>query len=129
MTTVNRKTVVWVGRILSGLSSLLFVMSGAMKLSHNPNVVEQFVGKFGFHESSMTGIGVTELGCVALYVFPKTSVLGAILLTAYLGGAVVTHLRVGDSVVVPIVLGVVVWLGLYLRETRLHALAPLRKNA
>lgn len=123
-----KKSTLWVGRVLSTLSGLLFGFGAAMKLAHAPEVVETFVGKFGFRESTLTPIGILEIACTLLYVIPRTAVFGAVLLTAYLGGAVVTHLRVGDPFFVPILVGVMVWVGLYLREPRLHPLAPLRKD-
>jgi hypothetical protein len=71
---------------------------------------------------------VLELFCAAVYVVPRTAVLGAVLLTGYLGGAVATHVRVGDAFIVPLLLGVLVWAGLYLRDERVRALLPLRKS-
>jgi hypothetical protein len=106
----------------------MLTMSGAMKLSHAPAVVQPFSEKFGFSEGTLTPIGILELACVVLYVIPRTAVLGAILVASYLGGATVTHVRVGDaSAVTPVLLGVFAWLGLYLREPRLRALLPLRQ--
>jgi len=101
------------------------IMSGAMKLSHNPKVVDVFVHKFGYSEDSLLTIGLLELACVLVYVVPRTTLLGALLVTAYLGGAVATHVRVGDAFVIPVVLGVLVWVGLYLRDPRIRALARL----
>jgi len=72
-------------------------------------------------------LGILELACTIIYAIPRTAVLGAILLTGYLGGAILTHLRIGDPFWNPIIPGVLVWLGLYLRDPRLRALAPLRK--
>ena len=97
-----------------------------MKLSHGPAAVAKFTTKLGYQESSLTGIALLELACTALYVIPQTAFLGALLLTGYLGGAIATHVRIGEPFGVPFVLGVLVWLGLYLRESRLKALAPLR---
>jgi hypothetical protein len=74
-------------------------------------------------------LAILELTCVIVYLVPPTSVLGAVLLTGYLGGAICTHWRVGDMFVVHIVLGLVIWLGIYLREPRLKALLPLRTRA
>ncbi len=122
----SKKWVLWVGRILTALPVLMLVMSASMKLSHSPQVVETFVGKFGYLESSLFGIALTELTCVALYLIPRTAVLGAILLTGYLGGAVATHVRVGDAFVAPLLVAVLAWSGLFLREDRLRALLPLR---
>jgi hypothetical protein len=83
--------------------------------------------KFGWDENLALALGILELCCTAIYVIPRTSVLGAILLTGYLGGATATHVRISDpSFAAPIVLGVLVWLGLFLRDARLRALLPLR---
>ncbi|NJN37230.1 MAG: DoxX family protein [Nitrospiraceae bacterium] len=72
------------------------------------------------------GLGVLELVCVILYIIPRTAVLGAILLTGYLGGAILTHLRVGDPFIGPVVFGVFIWGGLFLRDPRVRALIPVR---
>lgn len=121
------KVQLWGGRAASALPVLGLVMSAAMKLSHNAQMATQFIGKFGYAESSIGPIGIVELACTMLYCVPKTSVLGAVLLTGYLGGAVATHVRVGDPFVLPLALGVLVWAGLFLRDERVRALLPLRK--
>jgi hypothetical protein len=77
--------------------------------------------------SLLVPLGIVELACTILYIVPQTSVLGAILLTGYLGGATATHLRVEESWIGPVLLGILVWLGLFLRDCRLRALLPLRK--
>jgi hypothetical protein len=115
----------WTGYIISALPVLMLIVSGAMKLVKSVPVVEGFI-RFGYPESLAFGIGLVELACVAIYVIPRTSVLGAILLTGYLGGATATHLRIGDPFFAPIVLGVLVWGGLFLLDARLRALLPLR---
>jgi hypothetical protein len=107
----------------------MFLMSASMKFMNNPELVKQFVEHFGYPEGALLRIGVLELACVALYAIPQTSVLGAVLLTGYLGGAVATHVRVGDPFMIPVALGVLLWAGLYLRDVRLRALLPLRKLA
>lgn len=117
---------VWTGRILTVLSSLLFLMSATMKFIGGDEV-KTGMAKFGIPESLILPLGVLELSCVAFYLLPPTSILGAILLTGYIGGAICTHLRVGDPIYVHIVLGVVVWLGVYLREDRLRLLIPVRR--
>lgn len=124
--TVKATWKTWTGRVLSALPVLMMVFSAAMKLTHNPQVMEGWVGKGGYPLGTLTPIAIVELACVLLYVIPRTSVLGALLLTAYLGGAVATHVRVGEPFVIPIILGVMAWAGLYLRDERLHALVPLR---
>ena len=119
--------VVWVGRVLSVLVSLIFLMSAAMKLKGGPELAEG-MAHLGLPSSMVVPLAVLELTCVVIYLIPMTSVLGAILLAGYVGGAICTHWRVGDPVIVQIVLGIVVWLGLYLREDRLKALIPLRRG-
>ena len=118
--------IVWVGRVLSGLASLAFLMSAAMKLRPGPELMQGMV-HLGLRESMIMPLAILELSCVVIYLVPATSVLGAILLAGYVGGAICTHWRVGDPVIVPIALGLFVWLGLYLREDRLKGLIPLRK--
>jgi DoxX-like family len=121
------KAAVWGGWAASVLPSLLLAASAVMKLSHGAPVVASFTGQFGYRESSLVPIAVVELLCTALYLLPRTQVLGAVLLTGYLGGAVATHARVGDNFVPPIVLGVLLWAGLWLRDGRLRELLPLKK--
>ncbi len=121
-----RKALLWTGRVISVLPALMLLMSASMKLSHAPQFVAMFTNKLGYQESSLTAIGILELACTALYLIPQTAFLGALLLTGYLGGAIATHVRVGEPFTTPLVLGVLVWVGLYLRESRLTALAPLR---
>jgi hypothetical protein len=116
----------WTGRVLSAIPVLLLLFSASMKLVRNPQAVEGMV-HFGYPPNTLLPIGVTELTCTLLYIFPRTSVLGAVLLTGYLGGAVATHVRAGEpQFVMAIILGICVWLGLWLREERLRALVPLR---
>jgi len=119
------KKMLWTGHIVSAVPVLVLLMSAVMKFAKPPPVVEGFA-HLGLPESLAFGLGVLELACTALYIIPRTAVLGAILLTGYLGGAIVTHLRVGDPFIGPIIFGVLVWAGLFLRERRLRALIPLR---
>jgi hypothetical protein len=121
----NKKSTVWIGRIVSALPILMLLMSAAMKLTHQPQM-DGMIKHLGFQASALTGIGLLELACVALYAIPATSVLGAVLLTGYLGGAVAIHVRVGDPFVIPLVLGTLAWTGLYLRDRRVRALRPFR---
>jgi hypothetical protein len=120
---------VWAGRILSGLVVLFLLPDAIIKFIRPAPVVDAFA-HLGLPLSNAVTIGIILLICTALYVIPRTSVLGAILLTGYLGGAVATHLRVGDPlfshVLFPTYLGVLLWLGLYLRDERLRVLLPLR---
>ena len=115
----------WAGRVISVLASLVFVASAFMKLKGGTEVA-QGMAHLGLPESLIVPLTILELSCVAIYLIPATSVVGAILLTGYMGGAISTHLRVGDPVFVQVALGVLVWLGLYLREVRLRRLIPLR---
>ena len=116
---------IWVGRVISGLLALLLTMSAVMKLTGGVEVTEGFA-RMGLPEPLRIPLGILELSCVVIYVIPATSIIGAILLTGYIGGAIVTHLRIGEPVYMQIVLGLLIWLGLYLREQRLKALIPLR---
>jgi len=120
------KTMLWAGRIMSALPVLMLLFSGVMKLVKPAPVVEGFA-HLGYPASLALGLGIVELTCAVVYVIPRTSVFGAILLTGYLGGATATHLRIGEPVFMPIILGVLVWGGLYLRDDRLRALLPLRR--
>ena len=117
---------VWTGRVISVLASLLFLMSAFMKLKGGPELA-QGMTHLGLPESMVVPLSVLELSCTAIYLIPATSVLGAILLAGYLGGAICTHWRVGDPFFVQVLLGLFVWLGIYLREPRLKALIPLRR--
>jgi hypothetical protein len=110
------------------LPVLMLLMSAGMKFAKGPEVMEG-MAKFGYPESTILGIGIAEVACTVLYVIPRTSVFGAILLTGYLGGATATHVRVGDPAFISAVItGVLVWLGLYLRDPRVRALVPLRRG-
>lgn len=117
----------WAGLIMSMLPVLMLLMSAAMKFMKPAPVVEGFA-HLGFPENLALGLGILEIACTIVYLIPQTSVFGAILLTGYLGGATVTHLRVGDPFFMPVILGVLVWGGLFLREPRLRALIPLRRE-
>lgn len=117
----------WTGRVISGLIALLLTMSAVMKLMGGAEVMAGFA-RMGLPESLRVPLGILEFSCVAIYLIPATSVTGAILLTGYVGGAIVTHLRIGEPVYIQITLGILIWLGLYLREQRLKALIPLRTS-
>ncbi len=123
----SNKAMLWGGRVLSAIPTLMLLSSAIMKFLHKPEMVQGFVGKFGYPENTLTVLGVVELLSTLLYVIPQTSVLGAVLLTGYLGGAVATHVRVGDPFVAPFLVGVLVWAGLFLRDARIRALLPLRR--
>lgn len=122
------KGALWGGRVASALPVLMLLFSASGKFMLPPPVVEGFL-RLGYAEDLALPLGIVEVACTALYLIPRTSILGAILLTGYLGGATATHVRVGDPFsmwIIPIILGVLVWGGLFLRDPRLRALIPLR---
>ena len=124
------KKMLWAGRIMSALPILFLLVDGVMKLVKPAIVVESTV-QLGYPETVIIPLGFVLLACTVLYAIPRTSVLGAILLTGYLGGAVATHVRMGEGpfpVLFPVIFGVLIWGGLYLRDERLRALLPLRKG-
>jgi len=125
----SSRRVLWAGRILSGLPALFLLFDAGMKLVKPPFVVEGTL-KVGFPESAVIPLGVVLLACVILYLVPRSAVLGAILLTGYLGGAVATHLRIGDPLfshtLFPVYFGVLLWAGLWLRDPRLRSILSPR---
>jgi hypothetical protein len=123
---VSSGKVVWTGRVITWVVSLLFLFSGVMKLVGGSEVKEG-MAHLGLAESLMIPLAILEIACTAVYLIPAASVLGAVLLTGYIGGAICTHWRVGDPVLGQVMIGLVIWLGIYLREPRLKALLPLRR--
>ncbi len=118
----------WAGRIMGWLPALFLLVDGVMKLIKPAPVVEATV-RLGYSESVILPLGIVVLACTILYLIPRTCVLGAILLTGYLGGAVDTHVRAGEGwfpILFPVVFGVLLWGGLYLRDKELRTLIPLR---
>jgi hypothetical protein len=116
--------IVWTGRVVSAFASLFFLMDGGMKLM-KPSFVVEATKQLGYPESDIVGIGVLLLFCTLLYILPRTSILGAILLTGYLGGAVASQVRIGApifNVVFAVVFGTLVWVGLWLRDLRVRVL-------
>lgn len=114
---------------MSALAILFLIFDGVIKVIQHPEAVGPTV-QLGYSADLVLGIGLIELVCLAVYLIPQTSVLGAILLTGYLGGAVATQVRAGSnlfSVVFPVIIGALVWGGLWLRDNRLHPLLPLRE--
>ena len=127
-TAPTSKNMLWTGRVIGALPVLFLLMDGVMKL-FKPRVVVEATIQLGYPESVILGLGIVLITCTVLYIIPPTSGLGAILLTGYLGGAVATHVRVGEGlfpVLFPVILGVLIWGGLYLRDERVRALVPLR---
>lgn len=118
---------VWTGRVITAVVSLLFLFSAGMKFVGGADV-KQGMAHLGLPESMIIPLGILELVCTVIYLIPASSVLGAILLAGYIGGAICTHWRVGDPFLPQVAIGLVVWLGIYLREPRLKALIPLRRS-
>ena len=122
------KKLPWVGYVVSGLATVFLLFDGVLKLFKPEPVVEGTL-RLEYPESAIVGLGITLIVCTILYAIPRTAVLGAILLTGYLGGAIAAHVRIGDpifTIVFPVIVGALVWGGLYLRDERLRALLPLR---
>jgi hypothetical protein len=125
--SLQEKWMTWTGRVLSAIPVLGLLTSATFVLAHALQIVES-MKKFGFSEDKLFLIAILEIVSALVYAFPRTAVLGAILMTGYFGGAVATHIRVGDpGYPTAIVLGIFVWGGLYLRDPRLRALLPLRQ--
>ena len=123
-------TMRWTGLLMSGLPALFLLVDGVMKL-FKPAVVVDTTVQLGFPEAVILPLGVVLLAGTVLYLVPRTAVLGAILLTGYLGGAVATHVRVQDGafpIVFPVIIGALLWGGLVLRDPRLAALLPLDRR-
>lgn len=121
----NPKWMSIAGWVLTILPTLLLFMSASMKIL-KPGYAPEGAPDLGWEPGLMFNIAIVEIACTLLYLFPRTAVLGAILLTGYLGGATATHVRIHDNFVMPVVIGIVVWLALYLRDSRVRALAPIR---
>jgi hypothetical protein len=120
------KKALWTGRVISGLVSLLLLASGVGKLVGGPEL-DQGMAHLGLPMSMVRPLAILEISVVVVYLIPATSVVGAVLMAGYMGGAICTHWRVGDPFVVQIAIGLLAWLGVYLREDRLKALLPLRR--
>ena len=121
----KRGAMFWAGWVLTILLSLMLAMGGVMNVTRSQMAVEG-LNKYGYPPGVLVPLGVVVLVSVALYLFPRTAVLGAILLTGWLGGAVNTHVRAGEPWFMAVIVGALVWLALYLRDPRLRALVPLR---
>jgi hypothetical protein len=128
----NPRWMSWVGWIISLVPAGMLLMSGVMKFMPMPPDFAAGIKHLGWDPGSLIGLGMLEITCVVVYLIPRSAVLGAILLTGYLGGAFATHARVGDpllpALLVPTALGVLAWLGLLLRDARVRSLLPLRKD-
>jgi hypothetical protein len=124
-----KRWTLWSGAVLSAFGVLILLSSIAAKLTHQASYVRAG-DRLGYEESILTGVGLVQLGGVILYLIPATSVLGTVVLTGYLGGAIASWVRLGEPtpMMVPLTTALLLWAGLYLREERLQALLPLRKK-
>lgn len=137
MSTVNvpvrekseKRWMFWAGWILSLWPAFVVILSATWKLTRNPPYVAEFA-RIGWPASALTGLALLQLGCLALFLIPPTSVLGAVLLTGYLGGAIASYVRIGEPlpVLVPLSTSMIAWAGIYLRDARLRALLPFRRG-
>lgn len=120
------KGIKWAAYICTALPTLLLLFSVSGKFL-KPDGMAENIEHLGWRMDQMTLLGIVELACVVVYLIPRTAVLGAVLITAYLGGATATHARIGDAFIIPIITAGIAWLGVYLREPRLWPLLPFRK--
>ena len=117
----------WTGRIITALIAPFLLFDCVVKLMKSPQAVQGTI-QLGYPESKVVPIGLVLLASLAFYLLPRTSILGAILLTGYLGGATATMVRVSSPwVLFPVLIGMLVWAGLYFRDEQLRALIPLRR--
>ena len=120
----------WAGRVLSLAPVSILLMSARWKLTHDPWYVSEWA-RIGYAPGAINGIGLVQVACVVLYLIPQTAVLGTVLLTGYLGGAIASYVRIGEPypVLVPLTTCLLAWAGIYLRDPRLRALLPFRRSA
>jgi uncharacterized membrane protein YphA (DoxX/SURF4 family) len=120
------KWMVVTGWVLTVLAAAMLIMSGTMKLMGGPEL-EKGMEHSGYPLAVAKPLGIVEIACAVIYLIPQTAVLGAILLTGYMGGAIATHVRLEEPFIIQTLIGVLVWLGVYLRDARLRQLIPLRR--
>jgi hypothetical protein len=127
--TTLKRWMVWTGRVLSLWPVFVVGLSATWKLTRNPWYVGEFT-RIGWPESALPLLAFLQLGSLVLYIIPRTAVLGAVLLTGYLGGAIATYVRMGEAypVLVPLSTSVIAWAGIYLRDERVRSLLPLRSR-
>ena len=137
MSTATARTVsaprwmLWTGWLLSFAVVAQMLSSAWFRATQHTYAVTEIVTGYGYPESAIGRIVIAECALVVLYLIPQTSVLAAIVMTGYLGGAVATHLRIGDTAraAIPLIVGILAWGGLYLRDSRIRQLVPLRRSA
>jgi DoxX-like family len=121
---------VWTGRVLSGIGVLFLIFDATLKLLQVPEAAEGSAA-LGWKPETVFWLGVVQVVCLAIYLLPRTAVLGAVLWTGYLGGAIATHVRIGNPlfshVLFPTYVAAFLWLGLWLRDARLRAVLPFRQ--
>jgi uncharacterized membrane protein YphA (DoxX/SURF4 family) len=120
------KPITITGWVITGLVGAFMLFGAVMKLLKPDAVIEEFA-RLGYPDSTITPLAITEIACAILFLIPRTAPLGAILLTGYLGGAVATHVRVGDPFIMPALIGVAAWIALYLRMPKVRALFSILK--
>jgi DoxX-like family len=129
--TTSPRWMLCAGRLLSFLPVAVLLSSAWVRATHHTNAVAEIVAGYGYPESAIVPIVIAECVLVVLYLVPQTAVFAAIVMTGYLGGAVAAHLRVADSAraAIPLVVGILAWGGLYLRDSRIRELVPFRRTA
>jgi hypothetical protein len=127
-TTRFNTWITWTGRLVTVVPVFILLSSARWKLTHNAWYISEW-GRIGYAPGAINGIGIVQIVCVALYLIPQTAVLGTVLLTGYLGGAIASYVRIGEPypALVPLTTCLLAWLGIFLREPRLRALLPLRR--
>ena len=122
--------IVWAGRVVSIAPVFILLWSARMKLTHNAFYFREWQ-RIGYPAAALNGIGAVQVTCLILYLIPQTAVLGTVLLTGYLGGAIASYVRMGEPypVLVPLTTCLLAWLGIYLREERLRKLLPFRRRS
>ena len=127
--TGSRLWLAWAGRIISVAPVLIVLMSARWKLTANPWYVREW-GRIGWRTPDLPFIASLQLGAILLYVIPRTSVLGAVILTGYMGGAIASYVRIGELYppLVPLTTAMLAWLGIFLRDERLRDLLPFRRT-
>jgi hypothetical protein len=121
--------ITWAGRLVSVLPVFILLSSARWKLTHNAWYVGEWA-RIGWAPSAVSGVGLVQIACVVLYLIPQTAVLGTVLLTGYLGGAIASYVRIGEFYppLVPLTTCLLAWLGIFLRDERLRVLLPFRRN-